>query len=283
MRASNGTKASTWAMATATRVAGDEEGKGEGEGVKGDGNGNKGGGRQRERGQGCQGRWQRRQGWRAMKRARASRAMARATRVMRERRRLGLRAKYDGEGGKRNHDIIKDGNGVEEGEGKGNKEGNGVEEGDGKGGKSNGNGNEGGRQQRGRGRQRGIQTRLAKDWTQCRTHHGRCRCRRCRCRCCRQTPRADASALFRTSPSSTRWGGAPPVRGWGQQRVFGCNASCGEEQERPRPSSFLRCCSGGFIAAAERRSGNGDLLCSPSRISIIHNPTQYNSVFIIIN
>ncbi len=42
----NGNRATTWAMATVTRLAGDKEGKGEGckEGCKG----NEGGGRQRE-------------------------------------------------------------------------------------------------------------------------------------------------------------------------------------------------------------------------------------------
>jgi hypothetical protein len=183
--------------------------------------------------------------------------MAAATRVMRERRRLGWRAKYDGEAGKGNHDINKEGNGVEEGEGEGNEEGDGVEEGDCEGGKSDGDGDEGGRRRRGRGRQRGIQTRSAKDRTQRRSHRGRCRCRCC---CRRQTPRTDATASFRTSPSSTRWGGAPRRGGRGRQRVFGRDASCGEERERPRPSSFLRHRGGGLIATAERRSGNADLL-----------------------
>ena len=42
--------ATTWLMATVTRLAGDEEGKGEG--GKGDGNGDEGGGRQRCNGDG---------------------------------------------------------------------------------------------------------------------------------------------------------------------------------------------------------------------------------------
>ncbi len=80
-------------------------------------------------------------------------AMATATRVMSERRRLGWRAKCFGNGGKGNHDGNKEGNGMEEGDGDGDKEGNGVEEGNSEGGKSDGNGDEGGERRRWRGRQ----------------------------------------------------------------------------------------------------------------------------------
>jgi hypothetical protein len=53
--------ATTRVMATATRLAGNEEGKGDG--GKGDGNGNEGGGRQSGQWQRQQEQWQR--GWRA--------------------------------------------------------------------------------------------------------------------------------------------------------------------------------------------------------------------------
>ena len=67
-----------------------------------------------------------------------------ATRVMREQRQLGWRAKGNGKGSKGNQDGNNESNGMEEDDDDGNKEGNGVEEGNGKGLKSDGNGNEGG-------------------------------------------------------------------------------------------------------------------------------------------
>jgi hypothetical protein len=55
--------ATTWLMATVTRLAGDKEGKGEG--GKDDGDGDEGGGRQRGQWRRRQERWRRRQWWQA--------------------------------------------------------------------------------------------------------------------------------------------------------------------------------------------------------------------------
>jgi hypothetical protein len=61
-------KATTWVMMMVTRLAGDEEGKGEGGGGKGDGDGNWGGGQQRGQWGLWQERWRRGQGWRTSNR-----------------------------------------------------------------------------------------------------------------------------------------------------------------------------------------------------------------------
>ncbi len=62
-RAMGRAKATMWMMVTATRLAGKEEGKGNG--GRDDGNGDEGGRQQRGQWQGWQERWQLQQGWRA--------------------------------------------------------------------------------------------------------------------------------------------------------------------------------------------------------------------------